>query len=164
MLNSFFKGKTIAMHCIKNFATILLLLISLLLISCTKNEKFEDLDLLLLKKWHLKSITVGGVDSTGMCDSDDFLIFDDASNYSYNYGNLNCYDDTFIVLKSTTWQFREQFTQIRFRYTYSLGTGFGTVLRYWDIVQLNEDILILRENIFDRDENLLMVKTYENKI
>jgi len=152
------------MHYIKNFATILLLLVSLFLTSCTKNENFEDLDLLLLKKWHLKSITVGGVDSTGTCDSDDFLIFDDASNFSYNYGSLDCYDETFIAMKSTTWQFREKFTQIRFRYTYSFETGFGTSLRYWDIVQLNDDILILRENIFDEDENLLKVKTYKNKM
>ncbi len=130
------------------------------LTACNKTDDFEDLELLTQKAWHLTSRTQGGIDIANDCDLDDILIFEDATNFYYNYGVLSCPDND-IVKVGDTWKIIDDFTVLRMKYTYS-GNGIGIIIEYWKITELSGTRLIIEDAFAEDNDQIPEIRTYQN--
>lgn len=135
-------------------------LLVLLFSSCQKAENFEDLDLLLNKDWKLTKITQGTSDITKACDIDDVLKFTDTKDYEYSFGENFCDETIETNTTSQGWEFKKDFTQIVLSSRQKTTTGVFTLYPRWDIVELTESTLILRDSGAEENDIIPIVQEY----
>lgn len=149
------------MHFLKiNTLFVLFSLLTLLFSSCQKAEDFKDLDLLLNKEWKLIKITQGTDDITKACDVDDVLKFIDTKDYELSFGENFCNEDIETNTSSRGWKFKEDFTQLVLTSKQKSDSGMFSLLLYWDIVELTESTLILKDGSAEDNDMVPIVKEY----
>lgn len=139
---------------------VLLFLLTLLFSSCQKAENFQDLDLLIDKDWKLVKVTEGTSDITKACDVDDILKFTDTESYEISFGERFCDENIETNTTSEDWKFRENFTQLRLKSKQNFDSGSAVLFMYWDIIELTENTLILRDGTAEDNDIVPIVKEY----
>lgn len=127
---------------------------------CNKTDEFEDLNLLTEKNWQLTSIVQGGIDITDDCDLDDLLIFEDATQFNYDYGILYCIDND-IAKAGDTYKIIEDFTVLRMKYKIN-GEVTATLIEYWKITELSETSLIIEDASAEGNDQIPEIRIYQN--
>jgi hypothetical protein len=127
---------------------------------CNKTADFEDLDLLTQKDWHLTSRVQGGIALTDDCDLDDVLVFTDATDFDYNFGDLICGDSSFVK-DADTWKIIDDFTVLRMKYRFE-GSGKGTIIEYWKILELNDTLLMVEDALAEGNGQVPEIRTYQH--
>lgn len=145
---------------LKNYFALFSILTLIFLTGCNKTEDFEDLDLLTNKNWQIISRIQDGIDITNDCDMDDILIFEDAKNFNYNIGLLNCPENE-VTKVANSWKIVDDFTVLRLKYKFS-GSGSGSMVEYWEIVELNETTLIIGDASAEDNDQIPEIRTYQN--
>jgi hypothetical protein len=125
---------------------------------CNKAKKFEDLHLLTEKNWQLTSRTQGGADITKECDLDDELLFEDATMFNYDFGNLSCPDND-LTKEAKTWKIMDDYTVLRMKYKFS-GQGIASLVEYWKITELSDTLLILEDASAEENDQIPEIRTY----
>ena len=138
----------------------LLLLLLFIGTSCEKNEDFSDFDLLVDKEWRLVSVTEEGAVVTRACDTDDVLKFDNAEDFSYDFGEV-CEEDGTLTFSASTWKMRDNFRVIRLRFTFRDDGVTGDSIDYWEIVELTENTLILKDDTAEDNDMPAAIRRYE---
>ena len=128
--------------------------------ACQKAEDFEDLDLLLNKNWKLIKITQGSADITKACDIDDVLTFTDTKNYTFSFGENFCDETTEQNTSSKGWEFKNNFTQLILSSKLKTDSGVFNLYPRWDIVELTENTLILRDAGAEDNDIVPIVQEY----
>jgi hypothetical protein len=129
--------------------------------ACNKTEDFEKLDLLTSKNWNLMSIKQDGVIVSDSCDLDDVLYFENASEFSYDNGALNCNNEGSSTMTAKSWKIIEDFTVIRLKYKISGGSARGEMVEYWKIETLNDSMLVVKDNTAESSGLVPEIRTYE---
>lgn len=141
--------------------TILFLAVAFIFFAgCSKTADFEDLDLLTQKNWHFTSRVQGGTDLTDDCDLDDVLVFTDATDFDYNFGDLICGDSSFVK-DADTWKIIDDFTVLRMKYRFN-GNGAGTIIEYWKILELNDTLLMVEDALAEGNDQVPEIRTYQH--
>lgn len=144
-----------------NFKNYFFYLIGLaFLISCNKTEDFEKLDLLLGKDWNLESRKSDGIEVIDSCDLDDVLYFESSSEFSYNWGTSSCAQEV-LEVKPVGWKLEEDFSVIRLKYKFTGNNSRGTMVEYWEIVELSDTALILKDAAAENSNLVPEVRTYK---
>ncbi|MCB9293630.1 MAG: hypothetical protein H6559_11000 [Lewinellaceae bacterium] len=112
---------------------------------CNKTEDFKDLDLLLNKEWQLIEVARDGTPLNDPCNLDDILVFENTEDFDYRVGVLLC-DESEAQRKPSSWKMREKFTVIRLDYKVRVGASRATISEYWEIQELTENTLVLRDD------------------
>jgi hypothetical protein len=144
------------------YALLLVLAAAFLWSGCTKTIEFEDLHLLTGKEWRLTLVTHDGDDATQDCDRDDVLFFTDASKFRYDWGALSCFEPSPIRLDADTWKLVDQRPTIRFKFKIKASNSHGSTMEYWEIVELSETVLILKDDASDNQNRPTIVRRYEH--
>ena len=127
---------------------------------CNKTADFEDLDLLTQKDWHLTSRVQGGIALTDDCDLDDVLVFTDATDFDYNFGDLICGDSSFVK-DADTWKIIDDFTVLRMKYRFE-GSGNGTIIEFWKILVVNDTLLMGEDALAEGNGQVPEIRTYQH--
>lgn len=127
---------------------------------CNKTADFEDLDLLTQKDWHLTSRVQGGIALTDDCDLDDVLVFTNATDFDYDFGDLICGDSS-LVKDADTWKIIDDFTVLRMKYRFE-GSGKGTIIEYWKILELNDTLLLVEDALAEGNDQVPEIRTYQH--
>ena len=145
------------------YALLLILASALLWSGCTKTLELEELELLTGKDWRLVQVTFDGDDGTEDCHLDDVLSFQDATRFSYDWGELSCFEPDRFHLAADTWKVFDKRPTLRFRYKIREGSaGRGSLFEYWEIVELSETVLVLMDDASDNKNRPTEVRRYEN--
>ncbi|MCO6493276.1 MAG: lipocalin family protein [Phaeodactylibacter sp.] len=112
---------------------------------CSKTEDFEDLDLLLNKEWQLAEVARDGNPVNDTCHLDDVLVFENTEDFDYRVGSSLC-DESEAQRTPSSWKMREKFTVIRLDYKVRFGASRATISEYWEIQELTENTLVLRDD------------------
>ena len=121
------------------------LLFILILFSCNKTMDFEDIDLLIGKDWRLTNIEKEGNVISEPCDLDDVLTFNDHAEFTYQRGELECYANE-EDKESVKWKLIDDFKVIRMKFKIDEGTSQARLVENWEILELNDTLLVLRES------------------
>jgi hypothetical protein len=128
-------------------------------ISCNKTEDFEKIDLLLGKDWNLESRKLDGIEVIESCDLDDVLYFESSSDFSYNWGTLSCAQEV-LEVKPVGWKLEDDLTIIRLKYKFTGNNSRGTMVEYWEIVELSDTALIVKDATAENNNLVPEVRTY----
>jgi hypothetical protein len=131
-----------------------------LLVSCNKTEDFDDLDLLTGKDWRLTSRMMDGVEISDSCDLDDVLRFSDAESFSHNWGAVACNPIT-EDRSADSWKLQDDFSVIRMKYKFSGDEGVGSMMEYWEIIELSDTALVLKDATAEDNDQVPEFRTYE---
>lgn len=149
--------------CGRSYALLLALAGALLWSGCTKTLELEELELLTEKNWRLVQVTFDGDDGTEDCHLDDVLSFQDATRFSYDWGELSCFGPDRFHLEADTWKVFDNRPTLRFRYKVREGSaGRGSLFEYWEIVELSETVLVLMDDASDNKNRPTEVRRYEH--
>jgi len=135
-----------------------ILLAFVLLSGCNKTNKFEDLDLLINKEWKLISISTSDMDITRDCDTDDILFLEESPDFDYDRGDEIC-DDELDEKEAKKWKLIKDFSQIRLTYKFKGEGSRGSLVEYWEILDLKENLLLIQE-VADGNDLNLRVRSY----
>jgi hypothetical protein len=115
------------------------------LVACNKTKDFQNLELLVGKDWNLESRKINGVEVSDSCDWDDVLRFTSASKFTFDWGAIAC-DDDGLVESADTWKLIDNFSEIRMKFKFE-GDGwkFGTYIEYWEIIELSDTMLVIKD-------------------
>jgi hypothetical protein len=144
------------------YALLLILASALLWSGCAKTLELEELELLTGKDWRLVQVTFDGDDGTEDCHLDDVLSFQDATRFSYDWGELSCFEPSDIRLEADSWKVFDRRPTIQLKYKLRSRTGFGSTMEYWEIVELTESVLVLKDDASDNKNRPTEVRRYEN--
>jgi hypothetical protein len=120
------------------------ILFILINVSCDKTMNFEDINLLIKRDWHLTTIEKGGDVISEPCDLDDVLTFNDDAEFHYQKGELECYANEGNK-ESVKWKLIDDYKVIRMKFKIDEGASQTRLFEYWEILQLNDTLLMLRE-------------------
>ncbi len=138
-------------------STSLLLAVTVMIFqSCIKTNDFPDLDLLIEKEWTLTSVEENEEDITQECDLDDVLIFQESPDFTHKFGE-ECANQ--LDKEPKRWSLRDDYTLLRMSYKFS-GNGSGSVQEYYRIMDLQDSILVLREDYEDDNPVPNKILTY----
>lgn len=127
------------------FLNVCLFTSALIGVSCQKTEDFEDLDLLIGKRWELVTVKTGDKLSHEDCHLDDVLFFESTSEFDYITGAILC-DESENLRKATTWKLRKNYSEIRLDYEIQFGGKSTMGHEYWELVELTENRLVLKDD------------------
>lgn len=129
------------------------LTILMITISCNKTANYSDIDLIVGKNWNLESRKVDEIEISDSCDLDDILYFENSSDFTYNLGTNICSQE---ILHKTeiSWKLIDNFTIIRMKYKFSAGESKGIMVEYWEIIELSDTVLIVKDATAE-DNNLV---------
>jgi hypothetical protein len=128
-------------------------------ISCNKTEDYDKLDLLRGKEWNLESRKSNGSEITDSCDLDDVLYFVSSTDFGYDWGTLSCAQEVLEVTPQG-WKLEDDFTVIRLKYKFKGSNSRGTMVEYWEIVELSDTALILKDATAENNNLVPEVRTY----
>jgi len=134
------------------------LLFILILFSCNKTMDFEDIDLLIGKDWRLTNIEKEGNVISEPCDLDDVLTFNDHAEFTYQRGELECYANE-EDKESVKWKLIDDFKVIRMKFKIDEGTSQARLVENWEILELNDTLLVLREST--ESEQIPEIRSFE---
>ena len=131
-------------------------------VACNKTKDFDDLDLLTKKKWSLVSIKQEAIEISDNCNLDDILFFENTKTFNYDFGLLNCTIEDGFEKKPTSWKLINDFTEIRMKFKFKGERTQGTIIEYWEILELNDTLLILKDATAENNSLIPEIKTYNN--
>ncbi|GJM31840.1 MAG: hypothetical protein DHS20C18_08410 [Saprospiraceae bacterium] len=137
-------------------------LIFCLFVGCNKTADFKDLDVLTGKEWQLKSIQQDGIEISESCDLDDVLFFENASTFNYDFGTSVCDEDQGLEKTADTFKIIDDFTTLRMKYKFTGDQGHGELIEYWEIVELNDSTLILKDALALDNNQIPEIRTLKN--
>lgn len=120
-------------------------IISLVLFSCTKNEKFDDYSKLTAHSWKLFTVLNTENDSIiNDCQIDDKLRFSE-KEFQYSDLGLKCGDEDSHKDK---WKFIEDGKAIQMESFYNFGDAeFASFVFRFDIIELTDSTLVLKDQV-----------------
>ncbi|MBK7343636.1 MAG: hypothetical protein IPJ06_11445 [Saprospiraceae bacterium] len=139
---------------------ILLICTAVLSINCNKTSDFKDLDLFVGFEWNLISRTMDGVDITEDCDKDNVLVFINSSTFNDDQGSLLCDDPGEFNISSDSWKFIDNYKTIRLKYTFTTDKSSGSLYDYWDLLELTESTLRIKDGTAEDNNQIPEIRTY----
>lgn len=128
--------------------------------SCNKTEDYENLNLLIEKNWNLESRKMNGVEVSDSCDLDDILKFDKDFDFSYNVGSSICNQEV-LEKNPLSWKLTDNYTIIRMKYKFSGDGSRGSMIEYWEIIELSDTALIVQDATAEGNNLIPEIRTYK---
>jgi hypothetical protein len=145
---------------INSTAFLLGLLISLA--ACNRNRDFEGYETLIAADWRLNSITENSIEIIDSCELDDVLRFVDDRNFLYLDGNFSCpLGNGVESITARDWKITKNEKLIELNFRYQMNSGFAISTFRWEILELNDSTLVMREWWAEDNGSPLKVRSYK---
>ena len=125
--------------------------------SCNKTTNYSHIDKLVDKEWKLVAKTQNGAEISEACELDNTLVFRANSNLEQNFGVSNCED---LEFESKKWKFGENYSLIKFKYEVKNRGSFATGYVNWEVVELTDSTLVLKQETAQSQEVKPIIKYY----